>query len=372
MYTNSSLANYIDKSTGNYVRRTQLITCIIIHCSGVVGNCDKLSTLFGMNTQTSCNYGIGNDGTIGLFVDESQAASATGNASVNQRSVSIMVMNSSTSGDLPISAEAQASLIKLITDICRRNFILSLKYTGIAATSTLLMPSWFQQSPSPGAYVSNLYPSIVNQVNANLSSPVLATSEAEAKKSQSVVVVSEIAPYVAIIDRTLRKVPVSNLRLAGVVGLLLDGGNLYDASHAKVAHAAPKYLPDQVKQCDEVGMPYGLYWTSRCNDTADAKFEASYLYYIVSKYPPKLGIWINFEFRSPSRKINDTLVSTYYKECVEWGLKSKCGIYVNKANLSKFNWPSFSDKMSLWIKDAPSNLDNLDELMVPEFFKVRG
>ena len=85
--------------------------------------------------QASANYGIGSDGRIALYVDESRRSWASSNAANDQRAVTIEVANSSRGGDWPVSAAAWNSLVTLCVDICRRNGIARLDWTGDASGS---------------------------------------------------------------------------------------------------------------------------------------------------------------------------------------------------------------------------------------------
>ena len=94
--SNSKLATYIDTSTGNYTKRKYDITRITIHHAAGVGNCSMLSNVLKSGRECSWNYGIGNDGTIGLFVEEKNRAWTSSSPDNDHRAVTIEVCNSST------------------------------------------------------------------------------------------------------------------------------------------------------------------------------------------------------------------------------------------------------------------------------------
>ena len=82
--------------------------------------------------QMSANYAIGNDGRIGLFCDEKDRSWCSSSAANDLVAITIEVSNSAY-GDAsgwPVSDAAYASLIKLCVDICKRNGIHKLEYTG--------------------------------------------------------------------------------------------------------------------------------------------------------------------------------------------------------------------------------------------------
>ncbi len=73
------------------------------------------------NRNGSSNYGIGDGGEIGCYVDEADTAWCDSNWNSNCTTVSIETSNCATGGDWPIGAAAFNSLIKLVADIAKRN-----------------------------------------------------------------------------------------------------------------------------------------------------------------------------------------------------------------------------------------------------------
>ncbi len=370
---NSSLASYIDRGSGNYSRRTGVgyATKICIHDACAEGDCSTLSDIIKSAPYASFHYGIATDGTIGVYVDERYRAWGTGNAEIDNESVDIVVCNSSASGSYPISNEAYEALLKLCTDICRRNFIQTLTYTGRPSTSNLIKHSWYSSVDCPKAYLSSLYPSIASEVTRRLRTPQLATSETEAYRSQTNIVVDAIDPFIVTIDASTTGVDYNKLRTAGVVGAMFYAGALYQPGFAHVKN--DRYVNPKLKaQMQEIGdtMPFALWCSVRARNPIEAKEECDELFYIISKYPPKLGIWLGLELPSASRSVNDPIIDVYYRWCVEWGLKDSCGFYCNYNQLNRVSWNNYYNKFSLWIIDMQSSVSNLYDLQTPNFFKV--
>jgi hypothetical protein len=82
--------------------------------------------------QMSANYAIGNDGRIGLFCPESDRSWCSSSPWNDNRSITIEVSNSAygEASGWPVSEAAYNSLIKLCVDICKRNGIPKLVFTG--------------------------------------------------------------------------------------------------------------------------------------------------------------------------------------------------------------------------------------------------
>jgi hypothetical protein len=115
----------------------------------------------------SSNYGIGTDGRIGLYVDEANRAWTSSNATNDNMAVTIEVANDVTGGNWHVSDKALASLIDLCTDICKRNGIAKLNFTG-DKNGNLTMHKYFAATACPGAYLESKFPYIAEEVNKRL------------------------------------------------------------------------------------------------------------------------------------------------------------------------------------------------------------
>ena len=82
--------------------------------------------------------------------------------------VTIEVANDGGAPDWHVSDKALASLIDLCVDICKRNGIEKLNFTG-DATGNLTMHKWFQATACPGPYLESKFPYIASEVNKRLS-----------------------------------------------------------------------------------------------------------------------------------------------------------------------------------------------------------
>ena len=122
--SNSNLVNVtVPAYEGNYTQgRSKNIEKITIHhCAGVF-TAEQIGSIFQrVGRQGSSNYGIGNDGRVGLFVEEKDTPWTDGNWDSNCKSVTIETSNSQIGGDWLVSDEALNSLIKLVADISKRN-----------------------------------------------------------------------------------------------------------------------------------------------------------------------------------------------------------------------------------------------------------
>lgn len=164
----SPLAKYVDLSTRKYNKRNRKIEGITVHhYAGVVTLGDASRDIKG-KAPTSWNYAISYDGKIGVYVDESNRAWTTADAPNDHRTVTIEVSNSQTGGNWPVSDAAFKALLDLCTDICRRNNIKGLSYTGKKQGSNLMKHCWFKSTLCPGPYLGAKFPEIARTVNSRL------------------------------------------------------------------------------------------------------------------------------------------------------------------------------------------------------------
>lgn len=161
--SNSSLVNKkIQAYSGNYTRgRTSKITEICIHHTAGVMSIESLGSLWqtpGRNG--SSNYGIGNDGRIGCYVDECDTAWCNSNWASNCRSISIETSNDSTGGNWHVGDKALNSLIRLVADIAKRNGM-----GKLVKGRNVTWHSMYTSTACPGPYLLSKIDYIVNEAN---------------------------------------------------------------------------------------------------------------------------------------------------------------------------------------------------------------
>lgn len=127
--TNSGLVSYVKLSPNCTKPRNHIIDTISIHT--MAGNCsvEVCGELFAdPKRQASSNYGIGSDGRIAMYVEEHNRSWCTSNKANDMRAITIEVASINTT-DYRCSEAAYISLIKLCTDICKRNNIKKLVWS---------------------------------------------------------------------------------------------------------------------------------------------------------------------------------------------------------------------------------------------------
>ena len=171
--SNSSLVSYTKISPNRNSPREQPITKITIHHMAGIGSVESFGEIVAKpERQMSANYAIGNDGRIGLFCPESDRSWCSSSKWNDHRAVTIEVSNNVNGEPWSISDAAYQSLIKLCIDICKRNGIKKLEFTG-DQNGSLTYHYMFAATGCPGTWIKNHTQDICNKVNAGLS----ATSE---------------------------------------------------------------------------------------------------------------------------------------------------------------------------------------------------
>lgn len=165
---NSSLVNVVipaSESNFTYGRSGRSLRKITVHhCAGVM-SAESIGYLWqNPSRECSSHYGIGNDGRIGQYVDESNTAWTDSNWESNCSSVTIETSNCSTGGDWPVSDEALNSLIRLCADISIRNG-LGLLVPG----QNLTWHSMYAATTCPGDYLRARMQYIADKANEIIS-----------------------------------------------------------------------------------------------------------------------------------------------------------------------------------------------------------
>ena len=167
--SNSSLVNYTAISPNSSNPRNNKIKKITIHHMAGNLSVETCGRVFnGKNRHASSNYGIGSDGRVGMYVEEKNRAWTSSSPSNDNQAITIEVANDGGANtNWHVSDKALAKLIDLCVDICKRNGIASLNYTG-DANGNLTRHNMFANTTCPGPYLQSKFPYIASEVNKRL------------------------------------------------------------------------------------------------------------------------------------------------------------------------------------------------------------
>ena len=177
-YTNSSLVSYTKLSPNHSGQRTHSIDRITPHC--VVGQltAESICGCFtSPSREASCNYGIGKDGKIALCVEEKNRSWCSSSSANDQRAVTIECA-SDLNAPYAMTTAVYNSLVKLCTDICKRNGkkkLLwlgdknkTLNYSPKSDEMVLTVHRWFASKSCPGDWLYSRLGDLASKVTIKL------------------------------------------------------------------------------------------------------------------------------------------------------------------------------------------------------------
>lgn len=167
--SNSSLVDYVKISPNKTSPRNHKIDRITIHHMAGNLSVETCGNVFAPSSrQASANYGIDSDGRVGMYVEEKDRSWCSSNKANDHRAVTIEVADDVIGNGWHSSDKAMNKLVELCADICRRNGITRLNYTG-DTNGNLTMHKWFAATDCPGAFLEGKFSWIAEQVNKKLS-----------------------------------------------------------------------------------------------------------------------------------------------------------------------------------------------------------
>lgn len=166
---NSPLIEYAYLSpNADFPREGEIKKITIHHMAGEM-TLEECGKMFGNHDRgASSNYAIDSDGRIAIFVEEQNRAWTSSNRENDSQAVTIEVSNDELEGDWHVSDNALDSLIELCTDICRRNDIQMLNFTGDTNGNLTIHSMFSDKTDCPGPYLKSKLPYIVDEVNKRL------------------------------------------------------------------------------------------------------------------------------------------------------------------------------------------------------------
>lgn len=164
----SKLVDVVILSPNKNVPRQSKIKKITIHHMAGFMTVEECGKLFAdPSREGSSNYGIDTVGRVGQYVLESDRAWTSGSAENDNQAVTIEVANCKGAPNWEVSDAAYNKLIDLCVDICKRNGIKKLDWTG-DKNGNLTCHYMFQATACPGPYLKSKMSEIARLVNQKL------------------------------------------------------------------------------------------------------------------------------------------------------------------------------------------------------------
>ena len=187
--SNSPLVSYTKLSPNHSGQRTHAIDRITPHC--VVGQCsvETLGNIFAPTSrQASCQYGIGVDGRVGMYVEEKNRSWCSSSNANDQRAVTIECA-SDTQEPYAFKDVVYQKLITLCVDICKRNGKSKLLWLGDKDKTlgyepksdemVLTVHRWFANKSCPGSWMYARMGDLAAKVTAQLGGGASEDTETE-------------------------------------------------------------------------------------------------------------------------------------------------------------------------------------------------
>lgn len=164
--SNSPLVDYIQISPHRTSPRVYPITKITIHHMAGNLTVEQCGRLF--QTREACsNYGIDNSLRVGMYCEEKDRAWCSANYDNDHRAINIELANDGGEPDWHVSDVTLEKCIELCVDVCKRNNIPRLNFTG-DASGNLTQHNYFCNTVCPGPYLKSKFQYIADRVNALL------------------------------------------------------------------------------------------------------------------------------------------------------------------------------------------------------------
>lgn len=166
---NSPLTDYVFLSPNADFPREGTVSKITIHHMAGDLSLEGLGGTFGRpDRQASSNYAIDSSGRVALYVEEQDRAWTSSSKENDSQAVTIEVANDEIGGDWHVSDAAFETLVELCTDICRRNGIEELRFTGDTSGNLTLHSMFTDETECPGPYLRSRMGEIADEVTRRL------------------------------------------------------------------------------------------------------------------------------------------------------------------------------------------------------------
>lgn len=166
---NSPFTEYVYLSPNADFPRGDDIRKVTIHHMAGNLTLEELGDSFAkQDRRASANYAIDSQGRVGLYVEESNQSWASSSPENDSQAVTIEVANDEIGEEWHVSDTAYQRLIDLCADICRRNGIEELRYTGDETGSLTLHSMFRSETECPGPYLKSRMDEIAAEVNRRL------------------------------------------------------------------------------------------------------------------------------------------------------------------------------------------------------------
>lgn len=166
--SNSPLVSYTRISPNRNSPRKQPIRKITLHHMAGSLSLPEFGALVARTSrQMSANYAIDKDGNIGLFCPEADRSWCSSSPENDHQAITVEIANDGGAPDWHVSDAALEAAVQLCVDVCRRNGMPGLTWTG-DSNGTLTCHYMFAATACPGPYLKSKMAWIAEEVNRRL------------------------------------------------------------------------------------------------------------------------------------------------------------------------------------------------------------
>lgn len=166
---NSPLTEYVRLSPNVTFPREDAVKKITVHHMADAISLERLGEVFAEeDRRASANYAIDIEGRVALYAEECNRAWTSSSPANDHQAVTIEVANDEIGGDWHVGDASYATLVELCTDICRRNGIERLAYTGDEQGNLTIHKMFNEETECPGPYLERKMPELAFEVNQRL------------------------------------------------------------------------------------------------------------------------------------------------------------------------------------------------------------
>ena len=244
-YTNSPLVSYTKLSPNHSGQRTHAIDRITPHC--VVGQCsvETLGNIFAPTSrQASCQYGIGADGRVGMYVEEKNRSWCSSSNANDQRAITIECASDNTH-PYAFKDVVYDKLVELCVDICKRNGKSKLLWLGDKDKTLNYFPKsdemvltvhrWFANKSCPGDWLYNRLGNLATAVTERLTGGSTETGEVDVPPDIKTLYRVQTGAFV---KKSNADAWAAKLKAAGFATYIVQVGNLYKVQVGAFAQKA--------------------------------------------------------------------------------------------------------------------------------------
>lgn len=166
---NSPLTQFVRLSPNVTFPREDTVKKITVHHMADDISLERLGEVFAEeDRRASSNYAIDIEGGVALYAEECNRAWTSSSPENDHQAITIEVANDEIGDSWHVSDASYSTLVELCVDICRRNGIERLVYTGDETGNLTIHKMFNEETECPGPYLEGKMPQLAQTVNQRL------------------------------------------------------------------------------------------------------------------------------------------------------------------------------------------------------------